>query len=126
MPPKLTEEDMMTTKYAAQDHLQIFSDHEGVHKAGRVPLNTPLYVIRTYDNCYQIERPVPLYSGMGTEPAVVDANYPNYWVPVAQALDVPVEVPQDAPGDTPEAPGAPITAQDALAFVKVLRYVLGH
>jgi len=105
---------MSITVYANSPYIYAYQWHDTSKKQGKIPGGTPLTVINEVEGFYEI-LPPPDY-----EP-VIEAGE-RWFVKLGDTY----KGAQLPPGDTPEAPGAPITAQDALAFVKVLRYVLGH
>jgi len=86
----------MTTVYARVEGTIIFSDNNGTHKAGRVPINTPLEVIKTSNFWYAIERPINL--SLPENP-----SYPSYWVRAIDIMLSPAGVVEE-----PRDPGIPI------------------
>ena len=99
----------------------VYGDHEGTHKNAKVPFGLKLEVIRgPYDSAYEIKPPPAEYSAPYQQ-------YPENWIAEADVVLTPV-LPEPEPEPVePEPPVEPIggiTAAEALAFVKVLKYLL--
>ena len=94
--------------YAGIDNMIVWSDNNKTHKAGRVPLHETMEVIKRTGEWYSIERPF----GLSLPP---DSSYPDYWVEVANCVDMV----SDPPG-----PSMSINDAEFLAAVKtVIRWL---
>lgn len=104
--------------YAKKEGTVIWSDNDGTHKAGRVPLHESLVVLSESNiSWYAIARPVNI--SLPVQPA-----YPDYWV---KRGDVLTELPADGPEPSPEPEEEPVGSvtdeQAAAAIVTLLRWL---
>ncbi len=108
----------MVIIYAVQDEAIIWSDNHKVHKAGRVPLHEPLFVIRSYgQNWFEIRRPVNLSLPENTA-------YPDYWVhrdDITEDLPAPIPDPDPDPEPTPDEISDDDAAVASLTVIKWYR-----
>jgi hypothetical protein len=117
----------MTTMYANQDGVIIWSGGDQSHKQGRVDLDTEIVIIREYaQNWYIIEKPVGMYLGDVVDPPD-DPNYPQYWVRREFCSPVPTTDPGPDPDpEDPEPEPDPSRVSDeefAGAIAMVIKYL---
>lgn len=118
----------MTTVYANQEDVIIWSGGDMVHKQGRVHLNEPLLIKTPYaQNWYIIERPEGLYLGDDPNPEP-DPNYPDYWVRREFCSAIPIDGsgPEPEPEPVPEPePSLEYVSNEELAsaIIVLLRWL---
>ena len=108
--------------FAIKEGTTIWSDNNGDHKAGRVPLHQPLLVLeKKNEKWYSIARPGNL--SLPTQP-----NYPDYWVKKSDTLLVkpaPEPEPEPDPEDPPAPQGDVSDMEAAQAIVTLLKWMRG-
>ena len=103
--------------YAIKEGTVIWSDNDGIHKAGRVPLHEPLSVTSSSNmKWYAINRPANLS---------LEANrdYPDYWVKRSDVISaIPVVIPED-PSEPVRPFFGPTDEAAAVAIVTILKWL---
>ena len=101
--------------YAKKEGTYIWSDNNGSHKAGKVPLHEPLFTHgEKPSGWYAINRPDNLS-------LPVQPGYPDYWVKVGDTVLHPGDDPDPTPDPTPDS-GSVSDADAADAIVRLIRY----
>ena len=100
--------------YARKDKTYIWNDNNGTHKAGWVPLFTPLVTGGEKPaGWYAIARPIDL--SLSPDPI-----YPEYWVKVGDTTEATDPTPEPTPEPTP---GEVISdAQAAVSIIALLKW----
>jgi len=100
--------------YARKEGTVIWSDNNKSHKAGRVPIYTPLLILKESGGCYKIERPENISLPF-------DPNYPSCWVATGDCVSAFTE---DAPPDPdPEDDECITEIEVAVALTVVLKWL---
>lgn len=87
----LKENDMIV--FARKEGTYIWSDNNGTHKAGKVPLHEPLFTDGERPSGWYLLTARPRNLSLPENP-----SYPDYWVKVGDTVNE-VSVPDPDPGD---------------------------
>ena len=101
--------------YARKEGTYIWSDNNGSHKAGKVPLHTPLFTSGEYPSGWYALNERPANLSLSPQP-----SYPHYWVKVGDTLaGLPEEFEPIPEPPVILAPGG-VTDAEAIAAIFML------